>query len=253
MSTKEELNDSILSQTFPEEDGSSNSFAKHLSIASNYAKVENAIAVLTDYKENVSYIYYGKMAKALGLDATGKRHIIHTIWDDEVFHLVAPEDQERGHLEELYFFHYMKKIPLEERSDYYMESFVRMARENGDYVPVRHRIFYIASQPNGSIRIALCLYTMATDASTETHIHNTINGVSFPVRQHDYGEILSEREKDVLRLIHKGKQSKEIADTLSISIHTVNRHRQNILKKLRAANSFEACKIANQMRIFNDL
>ena len=33
-------------------------------------------------------------------------------------------------------------------------------------------------------------------------------------------------------------------NTLSISIHTVNRHRQNILSKLCASNSVEACRIA---------
>ena len=36
--------------------------------------------------------------------------------------------------------------------------------------------------------------------------------------------------------------SKEIAILLSISIHTVNRHRQNILSKLKADTSIEACR-----------
>ena len=35
--------------------------------------------------------------------------------------------------------------------------------------------------------------------------------------------------------------SKDIAQTLSISINTVNRHRQNILEKLQVNNSIEAC------------
>jgi DNA-binding NarL/FixJ family response regulator len=47
---------------------------------------------------------------------------------------------------------------------------------------------------------------------------------------------LSEREKDVLNLICKGRTSKEIADTLFISIKTVEVHRTNILRKADARN-----------------
>ena len=42
---------------------------------------------------------------------------------------------------------------------------------------------------------------------------------------------LSDREKDVLVLIAKGQMSKEIADTLNISVHTVISHRKNITRK----------------------
>lgn len=42
---------------------------------------------------------------------------------------------------------------------------------------------------------------------------------------------LSERESEVLVLVAQGLSSKEIADKLSISIHTVNTHRKNITHK----------------------
>ena len=42
---------------------------------------------------------------------------------------------------------------------------------------------------------------------------------------------LSERETDVLVLVAKGLSSKEIADQLNISVHTVNSHRKNITHK----------------------
>lgn len=43
---------------------------------------------------------------------------------------------------------------------------------------------------------------------------------------------LSEREYEVLKLIGKGCTSKEISEKLFISIHTVNSHRKNLLRKL---------------------
>lgn len=42
---------------------------------------------------------------------------------------------------------------------------------------------------------------------------------------------LSEREREVLLLVAKGLSSKEIADRLNISVHTVNTHRKNITHK----------------------
>lgn len=44
--------------------------------------------------------------------------------------------------------------------------------------------------------------------------------------------VLSDREIEVIRLIAEGYTTQEIADHLSRSIHTINTHRKNILKKL---------------------
>ena len=57
------------------------------------------------------------------------------------------------------------------------------------------------------------------------------------------------REKQVLKLIDKGLMSKDIAEMLSISIYTVNRHRQEILGKLQVKNSIEACRIAKDLKL----
>ncbi len=46
-------------------------------------------------------------------------------------------------------------------------------------------------------------------------------------------EVLSLRERQVLKLIAEGRSSKEIADLLFISQRTVHNHRYNILRKLR--------------------
>lgn len=46
------------------------------------------------------------------------------------------------------------------------------------------------------------------------------------------GDALSARETEVVKLIAEGHTSREIADILSISVNTVERHRHNVLEKL---------------------
>ena len=52
-------------------------------------------------------------------------------------------------------------------------------------------------------------------------------------------DIISNRERDVVRLLLTNKTSKEIAENLNISKYTVDTHRKNILKKLNIDSTFE--------------
>ncbi len=59
-------------------------------------------------------------------------------------------------------------------------------------------------------------------------------------------EPLSTRERDVLKLIAGGKSNKEIAETLFISIRTVESHRASIMGKLGLKNAADLIKYAMQ-------
>jgi len=57
-------------------------------------------------------------------------------------------------------------------------------------------------------------------------------------------EKLTDREKDVLNLMIKGRSRNVIAKTLSISPKTVDRHRSNLLKKLSISKESELMEFA---------
>ena len=56
-------------------------------------------------------------------------------------------------------------------------------------------------------------------------------------------DALTDREKDVLKLILEGKLNKTIADELGISMRTVELHRANIFKKMNVHNAIELAQI----------
>lgn len=60
---------------------------------------------------------------------------------------------------------------------------------------------------------------------------------------------LSEREKQVLKLIANGFTSKEISKTLFLSFHTVTTHRKNICKKLKVNKVSDVVACAYRMNI----
>ena len=57
-------------------------------------------------------------------------------------------------------------------------------------------------------------------------------------------EELTPREQEVLTFIAEGNSNREIADALVISIKTVDRHRENIMRKLQLHNRVELVKYA---------
>jgi DNA-binding NarL/FixJ family response regulator len=61
------------------------------------------------------------------------------------------------------------------------------------------------------------------------------------------GEIFSQREREVLELLAKGKSSKEIADKLFITERTVESHRKNMIEKGRVKNTVELIAYASAL------
>lgn len=63
-------------------------------------------------------------------------------------------------------------------------------------------------------------------------------------------DLLTKREIEIIQLICQEKTTGEIADELSISTHTVESHRANILLKLELKNSVGLAKWAIQNEVF---
>lgn len=251
MDIAHQLNRELLRQDFVRGQMDPAELEHYKMIACHYARVENALSVLSDMRSNISYIYYGGFSRTLGLAKAGVTDEVCSIWEDEILRLVHPDDLRGKYLGELRFFHFVKRLPRESRFDYFLLDKLRMRDAAGHYIPVSHRLFYIpVSAGDNSLRLALCLYNpQLFDIPVASVAINTLTGEMVELGDRDDSRILSDREKQVLRLIDQGMMSKRIAETLGISVNTVSRHRQAILGKLRVGNSIEACRMARALGI----
>lgn len=60
---------------------------------------------------------------------------------------------------------------------------------------------------------------------------------------------LTERELEVIKLIAKGFESQEIANRLFISLHTIQSHRKNIMRKLDVHSASEIVRFAYENKL----
>lgn len=225
-------------------DSADDALEKYLATAATYAGTESCIAVLSDLREKRSYIFFGGLAETLGIANEGSTMILDTIWEEIILSRISPEDLERKQLEEIRFFSFVTKHP-DSGHLYFMCSCFPMSCSSDRTINVRHRIFYF--HIGRTVRYALCLYNASAMTLHESTIINMRSGEEVPLYRIDSSCMLSEREKQVLRMIADGLSSKEIACRLGISVFTVSRHRQNIIAAMNVKNSSQACQLAHQM------
>jgi hypothetical protein len=66
----------------------------------------------------------------------------------------------------------------------------------------------------------------------------------------NYTKLLTPREMEITKMVIQGTPSESIAQALQLSLHTVNSHRKNILRKLNAKNPID---MMNYLREIGEL
>ena len=248
-SMRKSLGEEISEQNFSADNSYIGQINLFKSIAAGYASTENAIAVLSDMKANRSYIYYGGFVEMLDYKPT-ESAAINSIWEEDIFQLIHPDDLENKYRQELRFFTFLKRQPKHQRNRYYMCSSIRMRGRNGEWLHCVHRIFYCVVPDSDNLWLALCLYLPKIgEMPSPCIVVNSATGQSFPLSTDNDRRILTRREKEVLMLIEQGLRSADIASRLSISVHTVSRHRQDLIAKLQVRNTIEAIRRAKALRL----
>lgn len=130
----------------------------------------------------------------------------------------------------------------------------RFRRKSGEYINLLEQLYVLEVDSEGMATLMLGniivldnLEVLPLRLSSKTFINNETYKTIFSQVYTPVTNILSEvtsRELDILRNLAAGKRSKEIAEMLFISPHTVDTHRRNLLKKLNCASVVELAQIA---------
>ncbi|MFV8365886.1 response regulator [Flavobacterium sp. XS1P27] len=75
---------------------------------------------------------------------------------------------------------------------------------------------------------------------------NNSTSVQEPKQMADEEQLITKREREILKLLLSGKGNKEIAEALEISKRTAEVHRFNLMKKLKVKNLMELSNKANE-------
>jgi DNA-binding NarL/FixJ family response regulator len=71
-------------------------------------------------------------------------------------------------------------------------------------------------------------------------------GLRSPSKPQDEPELLTARERQILKLIAEGRSNRQIAKLLFISVRTAEHHRANIKKKLNVRTTADLIKYAGE-------
>ncbi|WP_439695968.1 LuxR C-terminal-related transcriptional regulator [Mucilaginibacter sp. AW1-7] len=124
----------------------------------------------------------------------------------------------------------------------------RIKKQSGEYIRVMHQAVVIQNDDDGKIIRCLIVLTDISHLKKDGKPVMSYIGMDgepsyldVDVKNHfrEESNLLSKREKEILYLLAEGKPSKQIADILYISKHTVDTHRKNLLRKTGSASTVE--------------
>ena len=158
--------------------------------------------------------------------------------------LVHPDDWEVVRRIDKKVWEFLNTLPEEEKLAYKYIYELRVL-ERGKYVRMIYQMRILAFKEDNFLAMGIIDIAPEQSANTSVRfqIKNCLTDEIVPFAIESAADtLLTPREREVLALAKEGMFSKEISEKLNISIHTVNRHRQNILEKLQVDNMIEAVK-----------
>ena len=158
--------------------------------------------------------------------------------------LVHPDDWEVVRRIDKKVWEFLNTLPEEEKLTYKYIYELRIL-ERGKYVRMIYQMRILAFKEDNFLAMGIIDIAPEQSANTSVRfqIKNCLTDEIVPFAIESAADtLLTSREREVLALAKEGMFSKEISEKLNISIHTVNRHRQNILEKLQVDNIIEAIR-----------
>ncbi|WP_421920377.1 response regulator transcription factor [Marinifilum sp.] len=154
-------------------------------------------------------------------------------------------------------FDFFYNLPEERRDKGYICYDFRLKRKDtGNEILINHKLTPLILTETGNIWFALCLVSLSVSQNPGNIfivLHDKGERYNYNKKRKQFElikqKLLSDREKDVLRMLVQGCTACQIAAKLFISEDTVKFHKRNIVKKLNVKTTMEAIYFATINKI----
>ena len=214
------------------------------------AEISNSTISVFDFYTKTHVFNSSNLGKALGytsqdFETGGDRFLDTKVHPDDFTMLM----QNGVTLFKLYF-----NFPVDEKLNYKLISEYRILNATNHYVRVIEQQQVLELDTHGNLWLGLSIFDVSPDQKNmdegiKSEVLNFRTGkiIPFIETEKEITNALTKREIEILKLVKKGFLSKEISGKLTISLHTVNTHRQRVLEKLGVDNSMEAVMLASKL------
>lgn len=186
--------------------------------------------------ERINYYYTSKMTMPMLGVAPEDLNPAHFV------NLVHPNDLKILEWARTQIFMEEKKLFMNEKGSALMSYAIRFKNPEGNYVQLlgQNYIFYTAKPKK--VVYAIQIFTNIERLRFKKACCHQLVGEDMSLFRFPdenllrIGQVLTDREKEIVKLIALGLNSKHIAEKLDLSVHTVNTHRSNMLDKCCKCN-----------------
>ncbi|RFS19462.1 DNA-binding response regulator [Chitinophaga silvatica] len=206
-----------------------------------YLMVSKTMKLITGYESD----YWQQGGLNLTLERYQKDHL--KLFNEEIF----PDRLE-----------ILKKIPPAEHPNYVFSYNFQLKSRSGQPVTLLQRNCFVKSDESGNPLLSFGVVTNVNNYTNENPVIHLVEkvtegallGIGEAVEKKTYyiqkeNGLFSKRQKELLLYMADGLTSKEIADKLFISEHTVINHRRNMMEKCNVRNAIELVAYAIRHRI----
>lgn len=222
-----------------------------LGFLKKFTEMDNSSMAILDFCQNNCLFVKSKMLDLLGYNIDdvllrGQQYFLEFVHPDD---LVAVVDSI------VRSFAFLREIPVELRGDYKTILNFRINSAHNQSIQLIQQRIVLESDTSGNIWLMVVITDWLPDSSKFTKVGSRLINLRnnrfylFENENNTQKSMLSKREMEILSLVSKGMVSKEIADQLFISVHTVNNHRQKIIEKMNVENSAEAIAFGKSLGI----
>ncbi len=220
---------------------------KHIESCELLSRLSHSSIMIFDYHQKKTVYFSKNYGYFLGYELNDFEAVNYKFFEDRI----RPEDKHNLAILGLSSLKIFNGFSKDEKLNHKVVYEFRMENSENKYVRLIDQYQILELDNSGQAWLVMSVLDVSPNQEIEKEVQSQIlnfrtGEFTDHIVESSQSIDLTKREIEILKLVKEGFMSKEIADKLYISVHTVNTHRQRFLEKLGAQNSMEAIAFASK-------